>query len=238
MTLLHKFFIFVLLITFCVNSNTFLSFAEVNEIEYLKNAFQYIAGNWTKITSSLDPLPPCTYESLTIKETLKGIRFANIQVFQKNNKLELLNDTIESYIKKVHAPEENIPEIQSIINKIELNDGDFINIDMIYNDRRYSVKYSSIFIVIHKSKGVFDIMHIEINRAQESKENISVIRYAKSNILGMINNIKEENTNVNKTADYKIDEINYLFKIFRMITMSALAEFFGFILPLPEPKVN
>ena len=238
MTLLHKFFIFGLLITFCVNSNTFLSFAEVNEIEYLKNAFQYIAGNWTKITSSLDPLPPCTYESLTIKETLKGIRFANIQVFQKNNKLELLNDTIESYIKKVHAPEENIPEIQSIINKVELNDGDFINIDMIYNDRRYSVKYSSIFIVIHKSKGVFDIMHIEINRAQESKENISVIRYAKSNILGMINNIKEENTNVNKTADYKIDEINYLFKIFRMITMSALAEFFGFILPLPEPKVN
>ena len=81
-------------------------------------------------------------------------------------------------------------------------------------------------------------MHIEINRAQESKENISVIRYAKSNILGMINNTKEENTNVNKTADYKIDEINYLFKIFRMITMSALAEFFGFILPLPEPKVN
>ena len=108
---------------------------------------------------------------------------------------------------------------------------------MIYNDKRYSVKYSSVFIVIHKSKGVFDIMHIEINRAQESKENISVIRYVKSNILGMIN-ITEENTNVNKTADYKVEEINYLFKIFRMITMSALAEFFGFILPLPEPKVN
>jgi hypothetical protein len=51
-------------------------------------------------------------------------------------------------------------------------------------------------------------------------------------------NITEENTNVNKTADYKVEEINYLFKIFRMITMSALAEFFGFILPLPEPKVN
>lgn len=237
MTLLHTFITFGLLVTYCINANTFLSFEEVNEIEYLKNAFQYVAGNWTEITSSLDPLPPCTYESLTIKETLKGIRFANIQVFQRNNKLELLNDTIESYIKKVHAPEENIPEIQSIINQVNINDGDFINIDMIYNDKRYSVKYSSVFIVIHKSKGVFDIMHIEINRAQESKENISVIRYAKSNILGMIN-ITEENTNVNKTADYKVEEINYLFKIFRMITMSALAEFFGFILPLPELKVN
>ena len=237
MTLLNNTFItLIFFVTYCVNSNTFLSFAEINEIDYIKNAFQYVAGNWTNITSSLNPLPPCTYESLSIKETLKGIRFANIQVFQKNNKLELLNDTIESYIKKVRAPEENIPEVQSIINRVEVSDGDFINVDMIYNDKRNKVKYSSVFIVIHKAKGMFDIMHIEINRAQESKENISVIRYAKSTILGMINS-KEETTNVNKSADYKVEEVNYLFKIFRLITMSALAEFFGFILPLPEPKV-
>lgn len=231
-------FISLILVFVIINNtlcNHFLSFTELNETEYLKDSFKYIAGNWSNIISTLNPLPPCQYENLTFKDNLKGIRFGNIQVFNKNIKLEMLNETIESYIKRVRAPEDIIPEILSIVNTVELNESDFINIDMIYNERRFTVKYSSAFITIHKSKGMFDIMHIDIKKAQESKENISVVRYGKSNILGAVN-ANEENTNITKTADYSMEEINYFFKMFRMISMSALAEFFGFVLPLPEVK--